>query len=413
MERRLLMAGLAATAAFGAVRALHAQAPSPAPFTPEQLDQMLAPIALYPDALQSQVLMAATYPLEVVEAARWSRSHPGLKGNAAVDAVQGQDWDVSVKSLVAFPQVLAQMDEHLDWTQKLGDAMLAQQPDVADSIQRLRARAAAAGNLANSGQIKVEYLGAGPDQTIVIDPVDPNLLYVPYYNPAWVYGVWPYPAYPPFYWPPLAIYGYGPVLAVGFMFGIGIAASFALFGGWHWGRGAGFVNINVDRALRLDPHFDRARINNGVWQHDPDHRRGIAYRDAATRQRFGQGGPGVGQRQEFRGRVESTPGNAPGPRREANVRPNVPSQGGGQRPAGAGAGAPRPEARAPTPQTREAPRPQVQSRPYVPQQGSAISGVDRGAQVNREAQRGRAQVQRAAPAPRPAAPAPAARGGRK
>src|SRR5476649_692761 len=161
-------------------------------FSQEELDQMLAPIALYPDSLLSQVLMAATYPLEVVEAARWSRANPNLKADAAVAAVQDRDWDISVKSLAAFPQVLAQMDDRLDWTQKIGDAMLAQEKDVGDSVQRLRARAADAGNLANTAQERIEYLGAGPDRTIVIEPADPAMIYVPYYNPVWAYGVWPY-----------------------------------------------------------------------------------------------------------------------------------------------------------------------------------------------------------------------------
>ncbi len=404
MRRRFLVAALMASAALSAARTLRAQS-SPPPFSPEQLDQMLAPIALYPDALQSQVLMAATYPLEVVEAARWSRAHPGLKGNAAVDAVQGQDWDVSVKSLIAFPQVLAMMDEHLDWTQNLGNAVLAQQQDVADSIQRLRAQAAAAGNLNNTGPLKIEYLGAAPDQTIIIEPVDPNVIYVPYYDPVWVYGRWRYPAYPPYYWRPLPVYGYGPVLAVGFMFGVGIAASFALFGGWHWARHDCYINIvHVDRVVRIDPHFDRARVSNGVWVHDADHRRGVPYRDAATRTRFGQGGQAVDQRQQFRGRTETAPGGGPGPRQanlpQANVRPSTPQTVG---PQVHGPQTPTPQTRvpqAPTPPGRiTQPSAQPPARVYAPQRGGAINGVDRGPQVNRESARGNAQVQHMATPP--------------
>jgi hypothetical protein len=424
MQRRILIGGLMAAATLGVGRALYAQAPAPPtppPFTSEQLDQMLAPIALYPDALLSQVLMAATYPLEVVEAARWSQANPALKGDAAVSAAAGQGWDVSVQSLVAFPQVLSMMNDHLDWTQNLGNAMLAQQQDVSDSIQRLRDRAAAAGSLNNSSQLKVDYLGSGPDQMIQIDPVDPAMYYVPYYNPVWAYGSWPYAAYPPFYWPPAPRFGYGAILATGFMFGAGLAVSAAIFGGWHWARGGSFMNINVDRALRLDPHFDRARINNGVWAHDPEHRRGVAYRDATTRERFGQGGPGVGQRRDFRGRVESPPGGEPRGRPEANARPNGPAphpeaaRPEVAHPQVARPEAPRPEAsRTPTPQVRGAPRPQAASRPYVPQRGGAINGVNHGAQVNREAARGNAAIQHAASHPAPAPhPAPQARGGRK
>src|SRR5207342_2319513 len=143
-RREMLALSLAALT----IVALPAQAQTePKPFSPEELDQMLAPIALYDDALLSQVLMAAGYPLEIVEAERWSRAYPNLKGDAAVTAVADKTWDVSVKSLVAFPSVLKQLSDHLDWTQKLGDALIGQQQDVAVSIQRLRAKAAAAGTL--------------------------------------------------------------------------------------------------------------------------------------------------------------------------------------------------------------------------------------------------------------------------
>ena len=160
MRRRiLLLACLMAATALSSTRAM-AQTEKP-PFKPEELDQMLAPIALYPDPLLSQMLMAAGYPLEVVEAARWSKANPTLKGDAAVAAVKDKDWDVSVKSLVAFPDVLNQMNDHLDWTQKLGDAMIEQQADVADSIQRLRAKASAAGNLQSTPQQTVTTQGSG------------------------------------------------------------------------------------------------------------------------------------------------------------------------------------------------------------------------------------------------------------
>ena len=207
-----------------------AQASTPAakPFTTEQLDQMLAPIALYPDSLLSQVLMAATYPLEVVEAARWSAANPGLKGDAAVKAVEQKSWDVSVKSLVAFPQVLKQMNDQLEWTQSLGDAMLAQHTEVAASIQRLRKRAHDAGNLKTTQQQKVSVeptpaVGGATTQTIVIAPASPQVVYVPVYQPTVVYGAWPYPAYPPAYYPPYPGYGYGAALATGFIWGAAIA----------------------------------------------------------------------------------------------------------------------------------------------------------------------------------------------
>ena len=149
---------------------------------------MLAPIALYDDALLSQVLMAASYPLEIVEAARWSQANPNLKGDAAVTAVADKTWDVSVKSLVAFPSILKQLNEHLDWTQKLGDAMIGQQQDVAVSIQRLRAKAAAAGTLKTGKEQTVSTQTQGSETIIAIQPTDPQVVYVPSYDPNTAYG---------------------------------------------------------------------------------------------------------------------------------------------------------------------------------------------------------------------------------
>ena len=150
---------------------------------------MLAPIALYDDALLSQVLMAASYPLEIVEAARWSQANPNLKGDAAVNAVADKTWDVSVKSLVAFPSVLKQLSDHLDWTQKLGDALIGQQEDVATSIQRLRAKAAAAGTLKTGKEQTVTTQTQGSETIIAIQPTDPQVVYVPTYDPE--HGLWP------------------------------------------------------------------------------------------------------------------------------------------------------------------------------------------------------------------------------
>ena len=153
-------------------------------FSPQELDQMLAPIALYPDPLLSQILMSATYPLEVVQAARWSRANRHLQGQDAVRAVESMDWDPSVKSLVAFPQILHRMDEQLEWTQRLGEAFLEQEPHVMDAIQGLRQRATAAGNLRSNEQTRVTQ----QDEQILIEPAQPQVVYVPYYDPAVVYG---------------------------------------------------------------------------------------------------------------------------------------------------------------------------------------------------------------------------------
>jgi Protein of unknown function (DUF3300) len=303
-------------------------APGSQPFTAAQLDQLLAPIALYPDDLLAQILMAASYPLEVVEAARWSKDNPSLKGAAALAAVKDKGWDVSVTSLVAFPQVLAMMNSKLDWTQKIGDAMIAQQSDVAASIQRLRAQAQAAGNLKTTPQQSVTPqpasagAPAGTPPAIVIQPTSPDTVYVPAYNPNWAYGSWPYPDYPPSYFPPTD-YGwggyYGGGWVGGFSFGLGFAVGGAFFGGWNWGGGWGggwgwrgwggwghnsYTTINVNRATNITNNFNRNYYHDDHWNHDPAHRHGVPSRDQASRERYDQHHPDAAQRQAFRGQID-------------------------------------------------------------------------------------------------------------
>lgn len=278
--------------------------PPPPAYSQQQLDQMLAPIALYPDALLSQVLEAATYPLEVVQAARWSRAHPDLNGDAAVQQAKQNNWDPSVLSLTAFPQILQQMDDKLDWTQQLGDAFLAQQPQVMDTVQNLRQKASAAGNLQSNQQITV--VTQPQTQTIVIQQAAPQVVYVPYYNPTVVYGPWWWDAYPPVYWNPWPGYAYSGVRS-GFYFGSGISISAGFFYSnvdWHR-RHVNIVNVNNyyynNRQLnnyRGDnrppgspgsprPGGDRDdRPGDRQWQHDPGHRRGVAYPNAALQQQF-------------------------------------------------------------------------------------------------------------------------------
>jgi hypothetical protein len=258
------------------------------PFRQEELDQMLAPVALYPDSLLSQVLMASTYPLEVVQAARWSRANPGLKGQDAARAVANMDWDPSVKSLAAFPQVLQMMDEQLEWTERLGEAFLAQQGDVMDSVQALRRRAEAAGNLQSSEHLRVER----QRQAIVIEPPAPDVVYVPHYSPAVVYGPWWWPAYPPVFWAPPAYYAV-PAFPHAFAWGPGIAISAGFFFGhadWHRRHvtvvNNHFTNVTVNRTT-----VRRANITDGsrtVWRHDPAHRRGVPFRTAEARQRIAE-----------------------------------------------------------------------------------------------------------------------------
>jgi hypothetical protein len=261
-------------------------------FSQQELDQMLAPIALYPDSLLSQILMAATYPLEVVQAARWSRANPHLKGQDAVWAVEAMDWDPSVKSLVAFPQVLHRMDEQLDWTERLGQAFLAQETHVMDSIQGLRQKAEQAGTLRSNEQMRVTR----QDGHILIEPAYPQVVYVPYYNPAVVYGSWWWPAYPPVYWGPPPGYYVWPAFASGFFWGAGVAISQRLFFGnfdWHH-RHVNVVNVVHQPRLRTVPIAKPVK-----WQHDTVHRRNVPYRHAVLRQ---PSGPHPAMRGDERGR---------------------------------------------------------------------------------------------------------------
>jgi hypothetical protein len=286
----------------------HAQqssAPEAPPFKPEELEQIVAPIALYPDPLVAHIMMASTYPLEVIQAARFAKANPSLKDAALNEELKKYTWDDSVKSLVRFPQVLEMMDGRLEWMQKLGDAVLALQKDTMDAIQRLRAKANTAGNLKSSEQQKVVVEGAAPaQQTILIEPADPETIYVPVYDPAVVYGGWPYPAYPPYYYYP----PYYPVGYPGLWFGLGIIVAGAIWGNINWGGGDFRLHVehhnnfnrNVNRGDRVNPlSGDRAS-----WQHNPEHRMGVQYRDRATQQKFNRAGDNarINSRESFRGR---------------------------------------------------------------------------------------------------------------
>ena len=262
-------------------------------FTKEELEQLLAPIALYPDELFAQVLMASTYPLQIVQAERWVKAHPGLKDKALEDALEKEPWDPAVKSLTPFPQVLTMMSEKLDWTQKLGDAFLAQQQEVMATAQALRGKAAAEGNLKDSKEQKVITEKTETTTIIKIEPANPEVVYVPTYNPTVVYGAWPYPAYPPYYYYPP---GYAAGAAfVGFTAGVIVGS--ALWGGCNWGRGD--VNVNVNRYN----NFNKTNISNGNWQHNSANRGGVPYRDQRTAQQFNRGAsPGAQSREAYRGR---------------------------------------------------------------------------------------------------------------
>ncbi len=277
-------------------------------FKAEELEQILAPIALYPDSLLTQILMASTYPLEIVQADRWAKQNKAMKGDAFAKALEAQPWDPSVKSLVNFPQVLAMMSEKLDWTQKLGDAFLAQQKDVMGTVQKLRAKAQASGNLKTTKEqvVKVEK------EVIIIEPASPQVIYVPTYNPTVVYGAWAYPAYPPYpVYPP----GYvATTAAFSFMAGAAVGAAW----GYAWGHSnwhGGDVNINVNQNANINKNINRGKYatqyqgkgqaGQGQWQHDSSHRGGVAYKDQNTAQKYnkGTGGEAAKSREAYRGKT--------------------------------------------------------------------------------------------------------------
>lgn len=286
--RTIILAGLgAALFALGARAQTPQPIPAPAPvsaqaqsaaaLSPAALDQLLAPIALYPDPLVAQILMAATYPLEVVEAHRWAQDpdNATLSGDALAAALADEPWAPGVKSLVQFPQVLAMMDGNLDWTERLGDAFLAEPAAVSDSIQRLRQSAAAAGTLKTTQQ---QVVTTTP-QDITIEPAAPDVVYVPVYDPALVYGVWPYPGFPPYYFP-----GYFDGVIVGGFGWIGVTVFAPLWGWCRWDWPRHHIDIDRGRFGELNGHHAPA---SGIWQHDPDHRHGVPYRNAQVQARFG------------------------------------------------------------------------------------------------------------------------------
>jgi hypothetical protein len=266
----------------------------------EQLDQMLAPIALYPDPLLAQIMMAATYPLEVVLAQRWLQNpdNAQLKGEQLTAALEQQTWDPNVKSLVPFPQIVAMMDSNLSWTEELGDAFLNDQGAVMDSVQRLRQKAQRAGKLESNQQENVSL--QGPE--IAIEPANPETVYVPVYDPSVIYGPWPYPDYPPYYFN-----GFFDGVAIGGLgfgwYGVAIDAPLWGWGRWDWGHHR--IHIDGDRFNRINPH--RPPVGSGPWQHDPGHRGGVPYRDPGTRGRFHSENVVPGARNVYRGYPTSSP----------------------------------------------------------------------------------------------------------
>ena len=289
----------------------------------EQLDQLTAQVALYPDSLLAQLFMATTYPDQFAKATAWSKAHPDSKGDDAVKMVENEGWDPAVASMVAFPEVLITLGEKPDWVQSIGDAFLAQPDDVMNSVQRLRQKAQAAGNLKTNEQVKVTtqaptpppasaapttvvQQSAPPAQVIVIEPAQPQVVYVPSYNPAVVYGAWPYPAYPPYYYPTPPGYWFSRTVATGIAWGVGIGITNALWGGCHWGGGWGgnSVDINVNRYNNINTNNRISGNGNANWNHNPQNR-ATAYKGGdATRQNLNNKYQS-GNREQYRGKDAS------------------------------------------------------------------------------------------------------------
>jgi hypothetical protein len=307
-------------------------------FKQEELDQMLAPIALYPDNLLTPLLIASTYPLEVVQADRWAKQNKSLKGDALKTSLEKQKWDDSVKTLVAVPEVLTMMSEKLEWTQKVGDAFLAQQKEVMDTVQKLRAKAVGAGKLKSSKEQEVKKEG----DIIIIQSINSQVVYVPVYDPRLIYGVWWYPAYPP-----APVYVYPPGAAL-FSFAAGVAVGAAWHNNYHsdWHGGS----VNIDRDVNINRSGGGARAEQ--WKHNPEHRQGVAYRDQGTRDKY------------------SPTNRAAVDNRQANRGYDRPGAGTTDRVAD----------RQPTASQRDG-------------RGSAFGGAERGSDVRQQSDRGRASVE--------------------
>ncbi len=267
----------------------------------DQLDSLVAPIALYPDPLLAQVLAASTYPLELVQLQNWLAKHPDLKGQALTDAVEKEDWDPSVQAMSAFPDLVKQLVEGIKWTTDLGNAFLAQQSDVMDAVQRMRKKAMDAGNLKSTEQQTVETKVVETKTVVVVQQANPQIVYVPSYNPVVVYGPPVYP-YPPIYYPPPSYYAAGVAIA----FGVGLAIGSYYRGGWGYNCGWGHSNVNININNNYVRHYNNTNINRGNintgninrpstlpagggnnWQHNPQHRGGTPYSNRATATQYG------------------------------------------------------------------------------------------------------------------------------
>jgi hypothetical protein len=260
-----------------------AQAPAQL-LSPQQLDTLVAPVALYPDGLLSQILAAATYPLEIAEAAQWLQQNPNLQGAQLVDAARQQNWDPSIQALVVFPDVVRRLSSDIRWTTDLGNAFLAQQADVMNAVQRMRAQAQASGKLRSNRQQTVTTETQGDQSAIDIQPSNPEEVYVPYYNPEYIWGPPADGYYPP--WDYLDM-GYG--LAYGFGPGIYIGGFFPGLWWGNWGWGCNWFGRSIFGNRFFFNHYGfgwRGFGDGGIWAHDASHRLGIAYPNSALNHRY-------------------------------------------------------------------------------------------------------------------------------
>ncbi|MGH9759442.1 MAG: DUF3300 domain-containing protein, partial [Blastocatellia bacterium] len=261
----------------------------------DQLDSLVAPIALYPDPLLSQTLVASTYPLEIMQLQQWLSRHEDLNDQALVDAVSKQPWDPSIQGMAALPDVVKRLADDIQWTTDLGNAFLAQQADVMDAVQRMRQKAQDTGALRANQQQNVETTVVENKTVIVVEQADPQVVYVPSYDPTVAYGDPVYP-YPPIYYPTGAA-----VAASAISFGVGVAMGAAWHGGWGYNAGWGTnnVNVNVNNNFNRNTNINggnRTNVSGNNWQHNPQHRGGTPYSTAATANRYGAGAGGAGAR---------------------------------------------------------------------------------------------------------------------
>ena len=259
--------------------------PESAPIPADQLDSLVAPIALYPDPLLAQVLAASTYPLELLQMSQWLARNPGLKDKALADAVAQQPWDPSIQAMAALPDVAKRLADDIQWTTDLGNAFLAQQSDVMNAVQRMRQKAEDKGSLKSTKEQVVETKTVENREVIVIEQANPQVVYVPSYDPVTVYGPPVYP-YPPIYYPPPGYYAAGAAIS----FGVGVAMGAAWGGGWGWNAGWGDndININNNNNFNRNANINSGnRVGNNTWQHRAEHRGGAPYRDRATANKYG------------------------------------------------------------------------------------------------------------------------------